>query len=134
MAERDRGVGMKNVLIIGATGTIGSAVRQKLLKESNHHLTLFARSADQLDPNPQEQIIAGNVMNDADLDSAVKNQDAIFVALSGPLGVYCGRIVMRQIKSKQLTWIIRLFVLVNLCVVRLTMRLHTRENLLAESM
>ena len=85
MAERDRGVGMKNVLIIGATGTLGSAVRQKLLKESNHHLTLFARSADQLDPNPQEQIIAGNVMNDADLDSAVKNQDAIFVALSGPL-------------------------------------------------
>lgn len=46
MAERDRGVGMKNVLIIGATGTLGSAVRQKLLKESNHHLTLFARSAD----------------------------------------------------------------------------------------
>lgn len=46
MAERDRGVEMKNVLIIGATGTLGSAVRQQLLKESNDHLTLFARSAD----------------------------------------------------------------------------------------
>ena len=100
MAERDRGVGMKNVLIIGATGTLGSAVRQKLLKESNHHLTLFARSADQLDPNPQEQIIAGNVMNDADLDSAVKNQDAIFVALSGPLGVYAEKIIAAMKRQK----------------------------------
>lgn len=99
MAERDRGVGMKNVLIIGATGTLGSAVRQKLLKESNHHLTLFARSADQLDPNPQEQIIAGNVMNDAD-HSAVKNQDAIFVALSGPLGVYAEKIIAAMKRQK----------------------------------
>lgn len=100
MAERDRGVGMKNVLIIGATGTLGSAVRQKLLKESNYHLTLFARAADQLDPNPQEQIITGNVMNDADLDSAVKNQDAIFVALSGPLGVYAEKIIAAMKRQK----------------------------------
>lgn len=100
MAERDRGVEMKNVLIIGATGTLGSAVRQQLLKESNDHLTLFARSADQLDPNPQEQIIAGNVMNDADLDSAVKNQDAVFVALSGPLGVYAEKIIAAMKRQK----------------------------------
>lgn len=84
---------MKNVLILGATGTLGSAVRQKFLKNTDYHLTLFARSANQIDPHPQENIIAGNVMNAADLDKAMINQDAVFVALRGPLGVYAEQII-----------------------------------------
>ena len=34
---------MKRVLIIGATGTVGRAVRQTLIRETDAHLTLFAR-------------------------------------------------------------------------------------------
>lgn len=84
---------MKNVLILGATGSLGSAVRQAFLRKTDDHLTLFARSADQIDPHPQETIIAGNVMNEADLDQAIAGQDAVFAALSGPLGEYAKQIV-----------------------------------------
>lgn len=84
---------MKNVLILGATGTLGSAVRQNFLKNTNYHLTLFARSANQIDPRPQEKVIAGDVMNAADLDQAMTGQNAIFVALRGSLGAYADRII-----------------------------------------
>lgn len=39
---------MTRVLIIGATGTLGSAVRQMLLDQTDDELTLFARSANQI--------------------------------------------------------------------------------------
>ncbi|GEO63483.1 NAD(P)H-binding protein [Companilactobacillus nantensis] len=84
---------MKNVLIIGATGTIGGAVRQTLLNETDDKLTLFARSASRLSVGDQESVIAGDVMKDADLDKAMANQDAVFVALSGPLGQFAKKIV-----------------------------------------
>lgn len=84
---------MKKVLIIGATGTIGGAVRQTLLNETDDQLTLFARSTGRLQPSDRETVIAGDVTNDADLDQALANQDAVFVALSGPLGQFARKIV-----------------------------------------
>lgn len=39
---------MKNVLIIGATGTLGNAARQTLLNETDDQLTLFSRSANRI--------------------------------------------------------------------------------------
>lgn len=84
---------MKNVLIIGATGTIGGAVRKTLLKETDDKLTLFSRSADRLNVSDRELAIAGDVMKDSDLDSVMENQDAVFVALSGPLGQFAKKIV-----------------------------------------
>ena len=59
---------MKNVLIIGATGTLGSATRQAILDGTDDKLTLFARSTNRIrivDDN-REKVISGNVMNDAD--------------------------------------------------------------------
>ncbi len=44
---------MTNVLIIGATGNVGSAVRQTLLRETDDQLTLFSRSAGNLKVNAQ---------------------------------------------------------------------------------
>lgn len=84
---------MKKVLIIGATGTIGSAVRQTLLNETDDQLTLFARSTGRLQSGDRETVIAGDVTNDADLDRALANQEAVFVALSGPLGQFARKIV-----------------------------------------
>ena len=84
---------MTNVLIIGATGTIGGAVRQTLLKETDDNLTLFARGAGRLTVNDRETVIAGNVTDDGDLDKAMANQDAVFVALSGNLGEFAEKIV-----------------------------------------
>lgn len=85
---------MKNVLIIGATGNIGSAVRDTLLNETDDQLTLFSRSADRLSINgDREKAMSGNVLSDADLDKALAGQDAVFVALSGNLGKFAQSIV-----------------------------------------
>lgn len=85
---------MKNVLIIGATGTVGSAVRNDLLNTTDDKLTLFSRSASRLAINPnREKTINGNVLSDEDLDKAMKDQDAVFVALSGNLGQFAQAIV-----------------------------------------
>lgn len=86
---------MKNVLIIGATGTLGSAARQAILDGTDDKLTLFARSTNRIrivDDN-REKVISGNVMNDADLDKAMAGQNAIFAALSGNLKAYAEKIV-----------------------------------------
>lgn len=82
-----------NVLIIGATGTIGNAVRQTLLSETDANLTLFARSANRLKPGSREKVVAGDVNQAHDLDQAMKKQDVVFVALSGNLGTYAENIV-----------------------------------------
>ncbi|HIY91445.1 NAD(P)H-binding protein [Companilactobacillus sp. HBUAS56275] len=84
---------MKKVLIIGATGTIGGAVRQTLLNETDDQLTLFARSASRLNVSDRETVIAGDVTKDSDLDKAIAGQDAVFVALSGNLGQFAKKIV-----------------------------------------
>lgn len=85
---------MTNVLIIGATGNVGSTVRQTLLDETDDQLTLFSRSADRLNINPdREKTISGSVTNDVDLDKALQGQDAVFAALSGNLGNFADHIV-----------------------------------------
>ncbi|MFC6176670.1 NAD(P)H-binding protein [Companilactobacillus huachuanensis] len=84
---------MTNVLIIGATGTIGGAVRQTLLNETDDKLTLFARSAGGLNVSDRETAMSGDVTSDSDLDKAMENQDAVFVALSGPLGQFAKKII-----------------------------------------
>lgn len=74
------------VLIIGATGTIGSAVRQAFLSNTDADLTLFSRSAGRLSiDSSREKAISGNVIKSNDLDKAMKNQDVVFAALSGNL-------------------------------------------------
>lgn len=85
---------MTNVLIIGATGNVGSTVRQTLLKETDDQLTLFSRSAGNLKINAQrEKAISGSVTSDADLDKALQGQDVVFAALAGNLGEFARHIV-----------------------------------------
>ena len=86
---------MKNILIIGATGTLGRATTKTILDQTDDQLTLFARSANRIkvqDSN-RETVISGDVMNDADLDQAIAGQNDVFVALSGNLGAFAKQIV-----------------------------------------
>lgn len=86
---------MTNVLIIGATGTLGRAATGAILENTNDNLTLFSRSANRLsvtDPS-REKTISGDVTNQADLDKALQDQDAVFAALSGNLGRFAKSIV-----------------------------------------
>ena len=77
----------KKVLIIGATGSIGSKVRRTLLQTTNYKLTLFSSSAGSMQVTPNREVgVSGNVMNRNDLMKVIPNQDAVFAALSGDLG------------------------------------------------
>lgn len=78
---------MTNVLIVGATGSVGRVTRQYFLKHTTDQLTLMARNTDrlgQLDPE-RERAIAGSVTDPATLQQALAGQEAVFAALSGDL-------------------------------------------------
>lgn len=85
---------MKNVLIIGATGSIGNAVRQMFLRKTDAQLTLFSRRVNRLKLNTsREKAISGSVTDDTELALAVKSQDFVFVALSGDMKTFAEHIV-----------------------------------------
>ena len=84
----------KKVLIIGATGSIGSKLRKTLLQTTDYKLTLFSTRAGGLQVNPnREKAVSGNVMNKNDLMKVIPNQDVVFAALSGDLGGMARNIV-----------------------------------------
>ena len=77
----------KRILIVGATGSIGSKLRRTLLEKTNYILTLFSPSASKIKiTQGRETAIAGDVNNKAELTKVVQNQDVVFAALSGSLG------------------------------------------------
>ncbi|MGQ5709239.1 NAD(P)H-binding protein [Lactobacillus sp. PSON] len=75
---------MTNVLIIGATGTIGEAVRETLLRETDDTLTLFSKDAGELNiDKTREKKIPGNSENEDELAQAMVGQDVVFASISG---------------------------------------------------
>ncbi len=91
---------MTNVLILGATGTLGSAARAELLERTDAHLTLFSRHAGSVTINPTwEMAISGSVNNEADLVRALKGQDVVFAALSGDMAGFARHIVAAMDKA-----------------------------------
>ena len=75
---------MKKVLLLGATGTAGSAIAQKLMSDTEHHITLFARHAgDQYSEDSRTTVLNGDAENIEDLKQAVQGQDVVYCAISG---------------------------------------------------
>lgn len=75
---------MKHVLLLGATGTAGSALTRKLLADTECQLTLFARHAGELYRNTDRiSVINGDARNIAELRAAMKEQDVVYCAISG---------------------------------------------------
>lgn len=74
-------------MIIGATGSIGTETRQHLLEDPNVFLTLLARNTRRLKVlnADREQIVTGDATDLTQMKNALKGQDAVFVAVSGPL-------------------------------------------------
>ncbi len=99
---------MKNVLIIGATGSVGSTTRDYLLANSDDQLTLFARHANRIKATAgREKIVQGDVTNVSQLATAMAGQDVVFAALSGNLKMMAESIVqaMHQSQIKRLIFI-----------------------------
>lgn len=72
----------KRIVVLGATGTVGSKVTEILLNEG-HEVVIITRSAEKLEPFRKRgaEIIKGD-LNDADiLTSAFKNADSAFLIL-----------------------------------------------------
>lgn len=93
---------MENVLIIGASGSIGSLVRQKLLETSDSHLTLFVRNIKRLGQidDQRETAVAGDATKIDDLDKVVENQDVVFVSVNNHLEEIANNIVKSMDKNK----------------------------------
>ena len=75
---------MKHILLLGATGTAGSAITKKLLSDTDCHVTLFARHAgDKFSDSPRTTVVNGNAENIDDLKKAMQGQDVVYCAISG---------------------------------------------------
>lgn len=75
---------MKNVLLLGATGTAGSALTKNLLTNTDCHLTLFARHAGEMYIDTDRiSVINGNAENLEELKSAMPGHDVVYCAISG---------------------------------------------------
>ena len=99
---------MKNVLIIGATGSVGSTTRDYFLANSADQLTLFARHANRIKvQSDRETVIQGDVTNVDQLAAAMAGQDVVFAALSGNLKAMAESIIaaMHQSQVKRLIFI-----------------------------
>ena len=69
------------VLVIGATGAIGSAVVQAAL-EGGHEVTAFVRSPDKLgDLRPRVRVVEGDLADPSSLATAVPGHDAVISAV-----------------------------------------------------
>jgi uncharacterized protein YbjT (DUF2867 family) len=86
---------MKNVIIIGASGSLAGFVIEELQKQKDVHLTLFLRNKDRLRNSNvlNATIIEGDVMDYAVLKDAIKGQDMVYVNLSGNLEAMTKNIV-----------------------------------------
>lgn len=75
---------MKNILVLGATGTAGNALTNKLLKDTDFHLTLFSRHASNMYSNTERiTVVNGDGKNIDELRTVILGQDVVYCAISG---------------------------------------------------
>jgi len=91
----------KKIVILGATGTVGSKISENLLKEG-HRVTVIARHAERLERfrSMGAEIIAGDVTDVEILTSAFKNADSAFVLMVDNVKAENTRAYQRQVTSK----------------------------------
>ncbi len=71
-----------NIIVFGATGTVGSEIVKQALT-NGHRVTAFVRNPEkfQLSGNPNLKIHKGDVLNLKDVKKALQNQGAVLCAL-----------------------------------------------------
>lgn len=98
---------MTNVVIIGATGSLGRSLHEELKDNTAYDITLFSRHAESLVLASNEKAINGSATSSNDLDSVIAGQDIVFVALSGDLPKMAFEIVssMKYNKVKRIIFV-----------------------------
>lgn len=86
---------MKNVLIIGASGSLAHAVIAALKGLPETRLTLFVRKKSRLHGHDADgtTVIEGDAMDTAVLQGAIRGQHIVYVNLAGDLGTMARNIV-----------------------------------------
>jgi uncharacterized protein YbjT (DUF2867 family) len=86
---------MKNVIIIGASGSLARYVIEELQKQKDVHVTLFLRNKNRLNNRNSSNatIVEGNVMDYPKLKDAIKGQEIVYVNLAGNLETMTKNIV-----------------------------------------
>ncbi|QES88413.1 NAD(P)H-binding protein [Rhizosphaericola mali] len=97
---------MKNVLIIGASGSLAKYVIDTLGHLSDVHLTLLARSRNRISNDTSHcTVVDADVMDYQKLSDAVKGQDIIYVNLAGDLDTLSKNII-RAMKENDVSRVI----------------------------
>lgn len=100
---------MKNILILGASGSLAKQVIPTLLENTEHHLTLFVRHAHSVHHFVGERIkiVSGDVLNMDQLTAVMQGQDVVYAGLSGRLKEMAQNIVqaMEENHIKRLIFI-----------------------------
>lgn len=93
---------MKNILVLGAHGQIAQLVEQRLLKETNNHLTLYLRNPQRMHniDTARETVVDGDVNDFNKLNNAMKNQDIVYANLGGQFEPMVKNIVKAMDQNK----------------------------------
>lgn len=86
---------IKQVIIIGASGSLASYVIEELQQRSDTHLTLFVRNKNRLKKQNtlNATIVEGDATDYDKLRDAIKGKDIVYVNLAGDLEVMAKNIV-----------------------------------------
>jgi uncharacterized protein YbjT (DUF2867 family) len=86
---------MKNILIIGAGGSLAQYVIEAVKLIPDSVLTLFVRDKKRLPGNINEgcRVVEGDAMNFTDVKSAITGQDIVYINLAGNLEAMARNIV-----------------------------------------
>lgn len=75
---------MKHILLLGATGTLGTELTKKLIREDKYRLTLFSRHASRVYTDSGNiSVIDGDALSITDLEKAIRGIDIVYCAISG---------------------------------------------------
>jgi uncharacterized protein YbjT (DUF2867 family) len=93
----------KKIVILGATGTIGSKISENLLNDG-HQVTLVARHTEKLEKfhSLGAEIIAADITDVQTLTNAFKNADSAFVLLPDNVKAGNTRAYQRQVTGRQI--------------------------------
>jgi uncharacterized protein YbjT (DUF2867 family) len=84
---------MKKVLIIGASGSLGSVVTEEIAKQKGVELTLFVRNKNRINASENANVIEGDAMKFNDVKNAVAGQNIVYVNLAGDLDAMSKNII-----------------------------------------